>query len=344
MKKRLMLMIIAVLLLSANPFNATEASAATPNEITTYANKFKGTPYKFGGTTPSGFDCSGYLRYVYNNFGISIPRTAAEQYKIGTGVSKSNLKEGDMVFFSGTYKAGISHAGIYVGNGNFISATSSGVTIANLNTNSYWAPKYTGARRLNEVKDSAAPVAKPVSKPVLAVGQYYDVPTGYWAANEIKVLTAKGVLTGDGSGIFKPNDNVSRAEAATIIARALKLAPVKSSAFKDVPASHWAAGNINAVMKAGIVNGRSPGYFAPNEYITRGEISKLLTNAFGMTNAASSSSASFTDIKGHWAESSIITLAANKVTTGHKDGSFQPNANAKRAEYTAFVYRSIENN
>lgn len=339
-KKRLMLMIIAVLLVSANPFNATEASAATPNELTSYAEKFKGTPYKFGGTTPSGFDCSGYLRYVFNNFDISIPRTAAEQYKIGTGVSKGNLKEGDMVFFSGTYKAGISHAGIYVGNGNFISATSSGVTVANLNTNSYWAPKYTGARRLSEIKN----VATPVVKPTLPLGQYHDVPKGFWAVNEIKVLTTKGILTGNGSGIFKPNDNVSRAEAATIIARALKLAPVKSSAFKDVPASHWAAGNINAVMKAGIVNGRSAGYFAPNEYITRGEISKLLTEAFGLVNTASASSTSFTDIKGHWAENSIITLAANKVATGHNDGSFQPNANAKRSEYTAFVYRAIENN
>ncbi|EIM07329.1 cell wall-associated hydrolase [Planococcus antarcticus DSM 14505] len=335
-----MLIIIAVLLVSANPFNATEASAATPNELTTYAKKFTGTPYKFGGTTPSGFDCSGYLRYVFNNFDISLPRTSAEQYKIGTGVSKSNLKEGDMVFFSGTYKPGISHAGIYVGNGNFISASGSGVSIANLNTNSYWAPKYTGARRLSEVKNEATPV----SKPALAAGQYYDVPKRFWAANEIKVLTLDGILTGNGSGIFKPNDHVSRAEAATIIARALDLKQVKGTTFKDVPASHWAAGNINAVKKAGIVNGRSSGYFAPNESITRGEISKLLTMAYNLKSVASSSTKSFSDTKGHWAENSINALAANGVATGHKDGSFQPNANAKRAEYTAFVYRAIENN
>lgn len=343
MKKLLMFLIITVLLVSANPFNANEASAATPNELTTYAKKFKGTPYKFGGTTPSGFDCSGYLRYVFNNFDISIPRTAAEQYKIGTGVSKSNLKEGDMVFFSGTYKAGISHAGIYVGSGNFISATSSGVTIANLNTNSYWAPKYTGARRLDEVKNVATPVAKPVVKPALSLGQYHDVPKSFWAVNEIKTLTVQGILTGNGSGIFKPNDNVSRAEAATIIARALKLKPVKGNHFKDVPASHWAAGNINAVLKAGIVNGRSPGYFAPNKFITRAEISKLLTTAYNFKNVTASSAKTFTDTKGHWAESSISVLAANNIATGHDNGSFQPNANAKRAEYTAFVYRSIEN-
>ncbi|MDQ0428352.1 uncharacterized protein YycO [Planomicrobium stackebrandtii] len=344
MKKLLMFLIVAVLLVSANPFNSNEASAATPNELTTYAKKFKGTPYKFGGTTPSGFDCSGYLRYVFNNFDISIPRTAAEQYKMGTGVSKGNLKEGDMVFFSGTYKAGISHAGIYVGSGNFISATSGGVTIANLNTNPYWAPKYTGARRLSEVKNVATPVAKPVAKPALSLGQYYDVPTGYWAANEIKTLTVQGILTGDGSGIFNPNDNVSRAEAATIIARALKLKPVSGTTFKDVPAKHWAAGNINAVMKAGIVKGRSPGYFAPSAKITRAEISKLLTTAYEFKNVSASSAVSFTDTKGHWAESSIKILAASKVTTGHKDGSFQPNANAKRSEFTAFVYRSIESN
>lgn len=331
-------MIIAVLLLSANPFNATEANAATPNDITDYAVKFKGTPYKFGGTTPSGFDCSGYLRYVFTNFGISIPRTAAEQYKMGTGVSKSNLKEGDMVFFSGTYKAGISHAGIYVGNGGFISATSKGVTIANLNTNPYWAPKYTGARRLDEVKN----VATPVVKPDLPAGQYYDVPAKFWAADEIRDLGVAGIVTGTGKGIFKPNDDVSRAEAATIIARALDLTKVSGTVFKDVPASHWAAGNINAVMKAGIVNGRSPGYFEPSEKITRAEISKMLTNAFALK--ASTPAASFTDIKGHWAESSINTIAANNLATGHDDGSFQPNANAKRAEYTAFVHRALANN
>ncbi|WP_353048254.1 C40 family peptidase [Planococcus sp. ISL-110] len=336
MKKLLMFLIITVLLVSANPFNANKASAATPNELTTYAKKFTGTPYQFGGTTPSGFDCSGYLRYVFNNFDISIPRTSAEQYKIGTGVSKSNLKEGDMVFFSGTYKAGISHAGIYVGNGNFISATSGGVTIANLNTNPYWAPKYTGARRLDEIKN----VATPVSKPALPAGQFYDVAAGHWAVGEIKNLSTSGIITGYDVSMFKPSNDVSRAEAATIIARALKLTPVQGSSFKDVPAGHWAAGNINAVMKAGIVNGRSPGYFAPNAKITRAEISKLLTNAFALQ--ASTSSTSFKDVKGHWAESSINSVTASKLATGYKDGTFKPNANATRAEYAAFVHRAIQ--
>ena len=116
-------------------------------EILTYANTFTGVPYKFGGTTPAGFDCSGYIRYVFQKIGYDLPRQADEQYTVGKKVEKSNLQPGDLVFFE-TYEPGISHSGIYIGDGQFISATSSsGVAVADID-DSYWGPRYVGAKRV----------------------------------------------------------------------------------------------------------------------------------------------------------------------------------------------------
>lgn len=106
-----------------------------------------GVPYVFGGTSPSGFDCSGYVRYVFANAGIYLPRTADAQYEVGTPIPMSDLTAGDLVFFS-TYEYGPSHVGIYLGDGNFINASSSrGVAVDSLNS-SYWGSCYIGARRV----------------------------------------------------------------------------------------------------------------------------------------------------------------------------------------------------
>ena len=106
-----------------------------------------GVPYVFGGTSPSGFDCSGYVRYVFANAGIYLPRTADAQYEVGMPVSRGELIPGDLVFFS-TYDYGASHVGIYLGDGSFINASSSrGVAVDSLYS-SYWGSCYIGARRV----------------------------------------------------------------------------------------------------------------------------------------------------------------------------------------------------
>lgn len=115
--------------------------------IVAAATDYIGVPYVFGGTSPYGFDCSGYVQYVFAKSGISLPRTADVQYEVGTPISTTDLVSGDLVFFS-TYTYGASHVGIYVGDGQFIHASSSrGVTIDSLGS-SYWSSHYIGARRI----------------------------------------------------------------------------------------------------------------------------------------------------------------------------------------------------
>jgi cell wall-associated NlpC family hydrolase len=107
--------------------------------------QYLGVPYVFGGTSPSGFDCSGYVQYVFANAGISLPRTADVQYDYGSPTGE--LMPGDLVFFS-TYAPGVSHVGIYLGDRQFIHASSSrGVSVASLDS-SYWGGCYVGARRV----------------------------------------------------------------------------------------------------------------------------------------------------------------------------------------------------
>ena len=116
-------------------------------EIVSKAAKYKGVPYVFGGTTPKGFDCSGYVQYVFKNCQAALPRLADEQALEGVFVTQKQLRPGDLVFFT-TYTAGASHVGIYAGSGQFWSASSSkGVILSSLKDD-YWKNRYYGARRV----------------------------------------------------------------------------------------------------------------------------------------------------------------------------------------------------
>ena len=132
----------------------TQASTSTPapapsanaSSVVDYAKQFIGSRYVYGGSSPSGFDCSGFTSYVYKQFGVSLNRTAAGQYSNGVAVSRSELAPGDLVMFG---KSGINHVGIYIGGGQIVHAANSsrGVTIDTINSG-YYNNNYVGARRV----------------------------------------------------------------------------------------------------------------------------------------------------------------------------------------------------
>ena len=127
------------------PSRAGRSSAA--RSIIGNALQYIGVPYVFGGTSPYGFDCSGFTQYAFSAAGYNLPRMADSQYYAFRKVSSGNLQPGDLVFFS-TYASGASHVGIYVGNGQFIHAgTSTGVTVSAL-WEGYWGARYIGAARV----------------------------------------------------------------------------------------------------------------------------------------------------------------------------------------------------
>lgn len=116
--------------------------------VVSVASKYLGYPYVWGGTSPSGFDCSGFVWYVYGQAGVPIPRELYNQASTGKAVARGDLQAGDIVFFANTYKSGLSHDGIYIGGGRFISAAdyNTGVIVSSL-SDAYWSAHYSGATR-----------------------------------------------------------------------------------------------------------------------------------------------------------------------------------------------------
>ena len=126
---------------------STDATSVAPPSryggVVGIAMRYLGTPYRWGGADPSGFDCSGFVMYVYAQVGVSLPHNAAAQYGYGTPVSRSALQPGDLVFFNG-----LGHNGIYIGGGQFIHSPHTGDVVKISSLSGWYASTWVGARRL----------------------------------------------------------------------------------------------------------------------------------------------------------------------------------------------------
>ncbi len=132
------------------PVVQAQNKALASGSVVQAAYAFRGTRYVMGGTSRSGFDCSGFVRFILGaTDGVALPRTAMEQYEHGTPISQAQAQPGDLVFFKNTYKPGISHVGIYVGGGQFVHAANAhkGVRADSLNS-SYYQAHFAGIRRV----------------------------------------------------------------------------------------------------------------------------------------------------------------------------------------------------
>ena len=164
------------------------------NEIINTAKSFLGTPYVWGGTSPSGFDCSGFTQYVLAQNGKSIPRTSQEQFASGQAVDKSNLQAGDLVFY-GNGEA--THVGIYEGNNKIIHSPHTGDVVKESDFSTYWTSAYLGARRYYKGTEGALPGLAKLGDEAEVKGLNYPTPEIL-----IRQKTGKAYLTGlDGTQI-----------------------------------------------------------------------------------------------------------------------------------------------
>lgn len=310
MKKKWLLPIFASFMIFTS-LPTDNADAATQTEVITTAKQYLGVPYKYGGTTASGFDCSGFTSKVFSELGVKLNRTSSAQYSQGTAVSKGNLKTGDLVFFNTTGR-GVSHVAIYIGNGQMIGAENTrGIAIASINSK-YWGPKYVGAKRVADFDEKA--VTEAVAK--------------------AQVKSAEIDFT-----LY-----ASREQVAVEIAKALNLDTSNTdTGFADVKSSHPNAGAIAAVKKAGIFNGDENGKFNPSSPITRSHIALVLVNAFNLQQG--DQVLNFSDVpSNHFAANAIKILASNGITSGKADGSFGVSDYVTHTHLDIFIKHSLNSN
>lgn len=310
--KKILIPVFASFMIFAGTFTNTSnntAEAATPSELIQVASQYKGIPYRYGGTTTAGFDCSGYTSFVFKQLGISLPRTSAGQYGVGTAVSKANLQVGDLVFFN-TSGRGVSHVGIYIGSNNFIhSSSSKGVSVASIYDPYYWGSRYIGAKRVatfteaqqqqvsqvTEVKPAAIDFSVYASRQAVATklvqalgldtsdtsSKFVDVKAGTEFAGITTALYNAGIFKGDAEGKINLGSALNRAEMAKVLVEAYDLTLQEGNVleFKDVPASHWAYNYVKVLASNGVTIGKGNGIYGINDNVALTDLNTFIERA-----------------------------------------------------------------
>jgi hypothetical protein len=170
---------------------------------------------------------------------------------------------------------------------------------------------------------------------------FNDVTSKFWAKTEIEYLASRDIINGYPNGSFQPENKLSRAHAAVLLARAFKLdtTNVKDISLTDVPKTHPYYAQIAAVVGSGYMSGKGNGIFDPEGNLTRAQMAAILSSAYSLTGVYEKG---FVDVSTkHWASKQIQALAANGITTGYPDGTFKPGGTVTRVQYSAFLYRII---
>lgn len=163
---------------------------------------------------------------------------------------------------------------------------------------------------------------------------------GHWAENNIQELVALGAISGYPDGTFKPDNNITRAEFATVLVKAFQLEPQSGKIFKDT-AGHWAQETISTAASYGIVSGYSADTFGPDDLITREQMAVMVVKAAKLTPAAVE--LSFTDSAGisEWAREAMTTAVANGIINGYPDNTVRPQGSATRAEAVTVIVNAL---
>ena len=174
-----------------------------------------------------------------------------------------------------------------------------------------------------------------------AAGGFKDVSPNYTFYNEVLYLSSEEIIYGFSDGTFKPNDTVTRAQAAIMIGRALDLnGNQRDTTFRDVTSNVTGSGYIAAAVEKGIISGFSDGTYRPYQPVSRGQMAIFLNRAFtlsiGQTN-------SFSDVSSNMAAyQSILNVAADGIASGYSDGTYRPDLAVTRGQFSAFMARTLE--